>query len=208
MNINKLAQKTYYKFSFVEGNQHIANEYALKCILRIIEAFNVKDVLEIGIGIGCIADTVLEYSQNIKYTATEANEFCLNAIKENVSQIKRVELYSNLAEIPEDIFFDLIIIDGTDESLGKLKRLCKNETIIFLEGGRPIQVQILRSFFLKAFYTQMISYNKNPNYGPFSSEDWCGGGQLIFPNPNFKMKFFYWKERIATYIKRKYRKKK
>lgn len=205
MNFNRLAQKTYYKFSFVEGNQHIANEYALKCVLRLIETFNVKSVLEVGIGIGCIADTVLQYSKSIKYTATEANEFCLNAIQENVSQLNRVELYNNLAEIPENKLFDLIIIDGTDESLEKVKRLCKKESIIFIEGGRSLQLQTLKALFPKVLHVQMISTYRNHNYGPFSSNLWCSGGQLIFPYPNFKMKVFYWKERIATYIKRKYR---
>lgn len=107
-----LAEKTYLKFSKIEGNQHIASEYALKCALRLIQDFQLKNILEVGIGIGCIADTILESSPNLHYTATEANVFCLNAIKNNVGQIDRVTLYNNLNQIPENTFFDFIIIDG------------------------------------------------------------------------------------------------
>ena len=206
MDFNKKAIETYYKFSFIEGNQNIANEYALKCILRLIKTFKIEKVLEVGIGIGCIADTILEYSTDIEYTATEANEFCLNAIQKNISQINSICLHTNLAEIPKGNFFDLIIIDGTDDSLEKVKGMCKKISIIFLEGGRPLQLKMLKTIFPNVLYTQMISDYKNPNYGPFPSEDWSGGGQLIFPYPNTKMKFFYFKERIATYLKRKYRK--
>ncbi|MBP8157598.1 MAG: hypothetical protein KAX93_04405, partial [Flavobacterium sp.] len=60
MNSDKLATKTYLKFSTIEGNQHIASEYALKCTLRLIQDFQLKNILEVGIGIGCIADTILE----------------------------------------------------------------------------------------------------------------------------------------------------
>ena len=38
-----LAEKTYLKFSKIEGNQHIASEYALKCALRLIQDFQLKN---------------------------------------------------------------------------------------------------------------------------------------------------------------------
>lgn len=206
MDLNKKATETYYKFSAIDGNQHIANEYALKCILRLIETFKIQKVLEVGIGIGCIADAILESSPSIDYTATEANEFCLNAIQKNITQINRVSLCADLSQIPEGRSFDLIIIDGTDESLEKVKRMCTKHSIIFIEGGRSLQLEMLKSLFQNVLHTEMISNYKNPNYGPFSSENWSGGGQLIFPYPNLKMKLFYVNEKISTFLKRKYRK--
>jgi hypothetical protein len=206
MSVSQFAEKTYLKFSTIEGNQHIASEYALKCALRLIRDFKLNNILEVGIGIGCIADTILESSPTIKYTATEANEFCLSAIKKNVNQIERVKLYSDLNQIPDNIFFDFIIIDGTDDSIGQVKRMCTRETVIFIEGGRALQVVSLKKIFPNVLHAEMLSDYKNPACGPFSTQTWCGGGQLIFPYPNFKKRLYYWKEKWATYLKRKKRK--
>jgi hypothetical protein len=206
MNPMQLAEQTYLKFSKIEGNQHIAIEYALKCALRLIEDFQLKTILEVGIGIGCIADAILESDPNLQYTATEANEFCINAIKKNVSQIERVKLYNYLNQIPENTYFDFIIIDGSDDSLAEIKRMCTPKTVIFIEGGRALQVASLKKIFPKVLHAEMLSDYKNPACGPFSSESWCGGGQLIFPYPNFKMRWYYWREKWATYLKRKKRK--
>jgi 16S rRNA G1207 methylase RsmC len=162
--------------------------------------------LEVGIGIGCIADAILESGPNLQYTATEANEFCINAIKKNVDQIERVKLYNYLNQIPENTYFDFIIIDGSDDSLAEIKRMCKAKTVIFIEGGRALQVASLKKIFPKVLHAEMLSDYKNPACGPFSSQSWCGGGQLIFPYPNFKMRLYYWREKWATYLKRKKRK--
>jgi hypothetical protein len=206
MTTNTIAEKTFVKFSKFDGNQHIANEYALKCILKLIDEFKLKSVLELGIGIGCIADAVLEYSNTIDYTATEKNEFCLRAIQTNIKEFSKVKVYNDLSAIPENSSFDFIIIDGLDDGLEMIKKVCNNRTVIFIEGGRALQLGKLKSIFPNFLHTQMISTYKNHDFSPFSSGNWCSGGQLIFPYPNLKMKLFYWKERIATYIKRKYRK--
>ena len=147
MKANHLVKTIFKKFSNVEGNQHIANEYALKCILQLIKDFKVRSVLEVGIGIGCIADVILEYSTKINYTATEANEFCLNAIQENVSQIQRVTLYEDLSKVPEGQTFDFIIIDGSDSNLSRVKNMCKSTSIIFIEGDRALQISDLKKIF-------------------------------------------------------------
>jgi hypothetical protein len=206
MSLQHLTEKTYLKFSKIEGNQHIASDYALKCVSRLIQDFQLQQVLEVGIGIGCIADSVLESFENIEYTATEANAFCLNAIKKNITQIERIKLYNDLKQIPQNTFFDFIIIDGSDDSLAEVKRMCTPKTIIFIEGGRALQVVSLKKIFPKVLHAEMLSDYKNPACGPFSTQAWCGGGQLIFPYPNFKKRLYYWKEKWATYLKRKKRK--
>lgn len=206
MNSNNLAENIYKKFSNFEGNQHIASEYALKCVLKLINDFNVKSILEVGIGIGCIADSILEYSQEIEYNATESNEFCLEAIKNNVNQIERIFLFDNLSQVPDNKKFDFIIIDGSDSSLFKIKKMCKSNTVIFIEGGRSLQTNELKKIFPKILHAEMISDYKNPSYGPFSDKVWCGGGQLLFPFPSMKMKIYYLTLKINTYFKRKKRK--
>ena len=205
MKANHLVKTIFKKFSNVEGNQHIANEYALKCILQLIKDFKVRSVLEVGIGIGCIADVILEYSTKINYTATEANEFCLNAIQENVSQIQRVTLYEDLSKVPEGQTFDFIIIDGSDSNLSRVKNMCKSTSIIFIEGDRALQISDLKKIFPQILQAEMISDYKNPSYSPFQHEHWCGGGQLLFPSPSLKMKFYYFKVKVFTYLKRKKR---
>lgn len=205
MSTKYLAQKIFKKFSKFEGNQHIANEYALECILKLVKDFKVESILEIGIGIGCIADAVLEYSSNIDYTATEANEYCLEAIKKNISQIQRVKLYKDLSEVPANKTFDFIIIDGSDEALIQIEKMCKPTTIIFIEGSRVPQTEKIKKIFPQILHTEMISNYKNPSYGPFPTSHWCGGGQLLFPFPDFKMKNYYYKEKISTFLKRKKR---
>ena len=206
MTANQFAEKTYLKFSKIEGNQHIATEYALKCALRLICDFRLNNVLEVGIGIGCIADAVLTYSPQIHYTATEANDYCLNAVKKNVTQIESVKLYSDLNQIPENTFFDFIIIDGSDDALAQVKRMCGPKTIVFIEGGRALQVAFLKELFPKALHAEMVCDYKNPDCGPFSPQVRWGGGQLMFPYPDFKMKCYFFKEKLATYLKRKKRK--
>jgi hypothetical protein len=170
MNSDKLATKTYLKFSTIEGNQHIASEYALKCTSRLIQDFQLKNILEVGIGIGCIADTILESSNTIQYTATEANEFCLKAIKSNVNQIDRINLFSHIKQIPVNTFFDFIIIEVSDDSLSQVKRMCTKNTVIFIEGGRALQVDTLKKIGPKMLHAEMISDYKNPSCGPFSSQ--------------------------------------
>ena len=74
MNYNKTAIDVYRKFSSFEGNQHIASEFALKCVLKLVVDFKIKRILEIGLGIGCIVDSVLEFSKEygeIDYYGTE-----------------------------------------------------------------------------------------------------------------------------------------
>jgi len=208
MNYNKTAIEVYKKFSSFEGNQHIANEYALKCILRLINDFKVKKVLEIGLGIGCIVDTVLEFSNEygeIEYYGTESNDFCLEQLKQNVNQYDKIKLYSDVSKVSSLEKFDFIIIDGKDESLKYIQNLTHKNSIIFIEGGRAEQVALVKNYFPKAIHVEMISDYKNPTYGPFDNQSWSGGGQLIFPNPNLSMKIYFWKEKIATYLKRKRR---
>ena len=50
--------------------------------------------------------------------------------------------------------------------------------------------------------------NKNKSYahGICKESDYVGGGQLIFTNPSFKMRYFWLKNKIATNLKRRIRK--
>jgi hypothetical protein len=166
MNTNKLAEDKYKYFSDCDGNDHISSIYALKTILKLIDDFKVKSVLEIGLGIGSISDTILTYSES------------------NQKNIKYV---------------------GTDEDLNSIANYSNKRALIFIEGFRITQVNTIKNIFPNYIHVEIISKEKNPNYGPFSSDNWSGGGQLIFINPNLYQRYYWLKEKLNTYLKRRLR---
>jgi SAM-dependent methyltransferase len=210
MNYKKIAEDNYKRFSFIEGNAHIATEYALKTILKLIDDFKVTSVLEVGLGIGSISDTVFKYGDDkkkpIHYTGTEANEFCLEALKKNVISYERINLYGQLSDIPDGNKYDLIIVDGSDASLKSIAAFAKENSIIYVEGWRGSQVAQIKDIFQNCAHVEIISSYKNPQYGPFDYNIWAGGGQLIFINPTLNKKTYWFKERVASFLKRRLRK--
>lgn len=61
MLVSAMAKDSFRRFSKLEGCQHIANEYAIETILKICRDFKIKSILEVGLGIGAIVDTVQIY---------------------------------------------------------------------------------------------------------------------------------------------------
>lgn len=210
MNYKDLAQKNYKRFCALEGSEWIASDYALEVILRLIAKFEVKNILEMGLGIGSISDTVFKYAQSqgatINYHGTEANEFCLQALRTNVEDYAKLHVYPKLSAVREEKF-DLIIIDGQDENFREIKKYCKDDTIIFIEGGRGEQTLDVLSIFPQSKYVNVITTKKRQSYshGPTDISFYVGGGQLFFVNPNFGRKIFWFKEKVATFAKRKIR---
>lgn len=205
-----IAVQNYKRFCGLEGSDYIASEFALETILKLIKKFNIHSVLELGLGIGAIADTVFNYSKkenlNVSYTGTEKNEFCLDVLKKNVENYKQIELYSELNQI-ENKKFDLIIIDGYDDTLHQIVSFCKTNTIVFIEGDRRGQTELILSVFPECRYVNVITFNKNKPYahGGGNPTHYVGGGQLIFCNPTFKMELFWFLQKIDTFIKNKIR---
>ncbi|HMI07093.1 MAG TPA: hypothetical protein VK528_06085 [Flavobacterium sp.] len=121
MDYKEIAKENYKKFSFVEGNEYIASEYAIITILKLLADFKINSILEVGLGIGSISDTIFKYAKKrgiaIDYTGTEANEYCLTALKSNVGDYNDIHLYASISEIKGNPKYDFIIVDGSDESL-------------------------------------------------------------------------------------------
>ena len=215
MNINNLATQNYKRFCGLSGSEYIASEFAIETILKLLKKSKINSVLEIGLGIGSISDSILKYAKinniDIKYTGTEKNQFCLIALKSNVEDYYCLKIYSEINQIKNEKF-DLIIIDGYDDSLKQIVSFCKNNTIIFIEGDRQFQTKTMLEIFPSSLYVNCITLKKNPVYAHEnrSINSYIGGGQLIFIKPTFKQKIFWFKEKILTFIKRKirnYRKK-
>lgn len=210
MKLRDLAVLNYKRFCGLEGSEYIASEFAIETILKVIKIFKVRTVLELGLGIGSISDTVLQYSKKanhtIGYVGTENNNFCLNALKSNVLDFDLIELYAELNQI-KNKKFDLIIIDGYEETLNEILTFCKKNTIVFIEGDRKSQTQAIRQLFPKSKYVNVITLDKNRSYshGYNTNEHYIGGGQLIFTAPTLKMKLFWFQLKVGTFIKNRVR---
>lgn len=193
----------YKYFSEKEGNQHIAGQFGLEKILDILTINKPKRILEVGLGIGSISYTIFKNYKakgpDFIYHGTEANEFCLKALKENLSNYYDcISIYSDLDAIRPKIKYDFIIVDGSDKAIDQIKDIITPNGVIFIEGGRAKQTEKMKSIFPKHKFTTCISDYKNPTYGPFSESIWSGGGQLIYVNPTFKQLTHFLKERINT----------
>jgi spore coat polysaccharide biosynthesis predicted glycosyltransferase SpsG len=210
MNYKNLAIQNYKRFCAMEGSEYIASEFALETLLKIIKIFKVNSILELGLGIGSISDTVLKYSKKecvkINYVGTENNEFCLDALKKNVLDYNHIELYSELNQIKTKKF-DLIIIDGYDDTLKEIIGYCKKNTIVYIEGDRKGQTETIRQIFPENKYVNVITLNKNKPYshGGGDTSRYVGGGKLIFINPTLKMKLFWFQQKSGTFVKNRVR---
>jgi hypothetical protein len=205
MNRKQRRSKLYLSFCKADGNLHIASEYAIEKIDNLISKFKIKAVLEVGLGIGSISGVLLALNRNnsdLFYAGTEANEFCLKALPENLAKdYGRMEIYSNLTNIPSDKRFDLIILDGNDQHLKSLKDLVSERGILVIEGDRMQQQNLLQELFPDHKYVHSISKAKNKIYSPFSSSHWQGGLKIIFINPTVFQKLWYVREKIYTKLK-------
>ena len=208
MSYKKISKHVFKKFSEKEGNMHIASDFAIEEILRIVKDHNPKNILEVGLGIGSISDAVTAYLNflklEIKYSGTEENAFCLRQLPQNVAAFSHITLYSSINDIPVGNFFDLIIVDGSDQSLTEIKRYCNRNTLIFIEGGRDSQVRILKKIFPKAIMSRLMSLRRPPSYGPFQQR-WSGGATLIAIYPTKKQRYYIFKEKVKTFTKRRLR---
>jgi spore coat polysaccharide biosynthesis predicted glycosyltransferase SpsG len=210
MKYKETAFNNYKYFCSLEGSDYIASEFALETILKLIKEFKVVNILELGLGIGSVSDTVFKFAKNcnltIEYVGTEKNDFCLKAISKNVEDYKKIHLFPELNKI-DNSKFEFIIIDGYDNSFDEIEKYCSKNSILYVEGDRAVQTKKILDIFPKSLYVNVITLKKNPPYAHESRsvDSYIGGGQLIFTNPTVKMKFFWFKEKISTFIKRKLR---
>ena len=208
MKRNEIQSNLYQSFCKADGSQHIASEYAIEKINGLVENFGIKGILEVGLGIGSISGIVLAVNKNkpdIDYIGTEADDFCLNALPENLKEdYNRLKIYPNLTEIPSDKKIDLIIIDGKDHNLQAVKDLISENGILAIEGDRIPQQDSLQELFPQHKYVHCISLKKNKEYSPFSTENWQGGLKIILVYPTLKQNLWWFKEKYFTKIKYQY----
>jgi tRNA A58 N-methylase Trm61 len=185
------ANKVYVFFSKLEGNQHIASEFAIQKILDLVSFNKSKNFLEIGLGIGSISFSIISYLNAEKrvftYTGTESNEFCLNQLPINLGQyFSKIDLFSDLNQLENGKKFDFIIVDGSDSSLENICNHISDNGVIFIEGDRKYQSGQLLEIFPNHKFVHLISNYRNSDLGPFKKENWSGGGKLIYVKPTIR----------------------
>ena len=202
MSLRQIAKRKYLEFSKYKGSQHIAGEFAIYKMLELIEKNNVNAILEVGLGIGTLPSTIIEYKKgDIEYVGTEANEFCLNSLSENLPEAiySKLKIYDSLsAALSKTSIFDLIIIDGTFDDFKNVGKHICSHAIIVIEGDRADQQKIINEYFPKSKYVHLISSEKNDPNGVFDSNSWEGGIKVFFINPTIQQSIFWLKGKIKT----------
>lgn len=205
MGVTKKLAGSYYKFCLADGNQHIASEYAILKLQELIRRFKIKNVLEVGLGIGSIAGSLMAVNGELSYTGTEANAFCLESLPQNLGiNYERLRLFPDLGSVPGNTRFDLVIIDGRDTGLKNLKQLLTPGGIIVLEGDRLEQQEVIKEIFPRHRMVHAISLRKNNSYSPFPAKEWQGGLKIIFINPSLGQYVWWMKEKLLTRLKYQY----
>ena len=197
----------FEKFGQKEGSQHIAARFALKGLEEIIKKKNIKTVFEFGIGIGTIPYLIGSLDNKIRYYGTEDNEFCLNALKENLP-LSELNIEFNLLkkydDFNENITFDLIIIDGKFDDIEFIQKIVHKKTIIFVEGDRASQQEFIQRVFPFALKNRIVCMTKNQKDSPFYKEvnNSFEGGYTIFSlSTDFISKMSWFKTKLETAIK-------
>lgn len=194
--------QVYERFCSAEGNQYIASEYAILKLQQLIRKFDIKNVLELGLGIGTIAGILLEVNEKLNYTGTEINPFCLKSLPTNLGRnYERLTIHPDLQTVPANKKFDLAIVDGNEVNLKSLKKMLSKRGMIVLEGDRLRQQNELQDLFPRHKIVHSISLRKNKGYSPFPEEEWQGGLKIIFINPSRIQNAWWLKEKILTMLK-------
>ena len=141
-------------------------------------------------------------NKNVKYSGTENNDFCLQALKLNITNgFDRLKVFNSLKDINSATKYDLIIIDGSDSGLQNIIDIIASHGIIAIEGDRIPQERLISGLFPNHKLVHSISLSKNKENSPFPSEEWQGGLKIIFVNPTFGQYVYWMMEKLCTKVK-------
>jgi hypothetical protein len=194
MNLRGFTKIQYQKFSEADGSQYIASEYALYRILKLVQKYKPHYILEAGVGIGTISDSILKsnFSFLHKIYGTENNEFCLSQLPENLrADYNNLNLFSDIKALPSNLKFDFIIIDGKEDALASLKDMMSERCIIVVEGDRKDQTEVFNRMFSNSKFVHSITSKKNNSYSNRSKNHFQGGLKIIFVKPD-RNQFLEW----------------
>ena len=131
MNLKQIALNTYIEFSNYEGSQHIASEFSIYKTIEIIKKNNVKNILELGLGIGTIPSAV-----NLPFNEIEYDEDKIvieDYLNEGMGQcVTHSQLYHIIAK---SVGIETVAIDVPDHVTNLVYFSNGTCTIIEATGG-------------------------------------------------------------------------
>jgi hypothetical protein len=141
-----LARRIFAEFKAKPESQHIASEFALIQLSRLIGRIKPRNVLEIGAGIGTITKLLLEHPDRpARVTASESHPVCLRELGTNLmgSDLAGLKLIHSAAELETGEIFDLVIFDGSLDEDTQYEVL-REGSWCFIEGERRKTIDALQ----------------------------------------------------------------
>lgn len=146
-------KEIYQSFKQKSGSEVIAGLETLETITAITKKQDIKNVLELGAGIGTISYCILANS-NAHIDLYEPNEFCISELTKNLSEFKgRYTVIEDYRMLPPRRNYDLVVVDGGggERNNGSEKRTVlvflnwlNSVKIIYVQGYRHGQRAFIR----------------------------------------------------------------
>ena len=146
MSVEMLASDIFREFNAKPESQHIANEFALTELARLIASVRPQSILEIGAGIGTITKLVLTHPNRPTHlTSTEGHPVCLSELSKNLKGIELTgyTLVNSATELDLNRHYDLMIFDGTLDDEQQYA-VFSSGTWCFVEGNRSKTMEALK----------------------------------------------------------------
>jgi SAM-dependent methyltransferase len=146
MSVETLASDIFREFKTKPESQHIATEFAMVELSRLVARVKPRSVLEVGAGIGTITKLLLTHPDRPKHlTVTEGHPVCLAELAKNLEgvELSGYTLVKSAIELNMAEHFDLVIFDGTldDE---RQYAVFRSGTWCFVEGSRSKTIEELK----------------------------------------------------------------
>lgn len=162
------ALEIYNTFHMKEGSEFIATPVTIQALIDISKKTSIKNVLEMGSGIGTISYTLLKYT-DAHIDLYEDNEYCQNALKKNLEQFEgRYTLLPNYKIHPPRKRYDLFIVDGGNgkrhdggaiDAIDSLLNFIDDISIVYVEGHRYTQRARLRKILSRRYIYSLVEYD-------------------------------------------------
>lgn len=133
-----LARSIYAEFKAKPESKHIATEFALINLSRLVSKIKPQTVLEVGAGIGTITKMLLLHPDRPpRIVTTEAHPVCLRELDANLRDLDKtgLTLIGSPSELDLKKKYDLVIFDGTLDDEQQYK-IFSAGTWCFVEGER------------------------------------------------------------------------
>lgn len=167
----------------VDGVVGIASEHAVAGLIRVIERYRPRRILELGAGIGTLTYTLLATArrtglaeqEGFSLLTIENEPFCLEQLPENLADFaggyRVAPTTEGLKERGEA--FDLLVVDGggdlgNDLGVQDVSGVLRPGAVVLVEGGRMFQRTLLRQWY---GHRPHLTFKSRPLAGTLRSEE-------------------------------------